>query len=200
MFRRSETTHRRLYRLWVRLSSLEIIMQKGWDIHQSSSGDIPSDKCLGVGETFFPINKLQSDTVCSLFRFWGTQQLGTVRDKTREQKNCEPGSKAAIPALLCPAVWESMWGMIIPFGSVTQIAAGTCFLLALHLSCSYTEYTCKQVYHPRWELELHNIFWRIRKRIHKGNQKVKRSQKHINVICQLIHTKQTCWKKNQLSL
>lgn len=74
------------------------------------------------------------------------------------------------------------------------------FLLPLHLSCSYTEYTCKQVYHPRWELELHNIFWRIRKRIHKGNQKVKRSQKHINVICQLIHTKQTCWKKNQLSL
>lgn len=127
MFRRSETTHRRLYRLWVRLSSLEIIMQKGWDMHQSSSGDIPSDKCLGVGDTFFPINKLQSDTVCSLFRFWGTQQLGTFRDKTREQKNCEPGSKAAIPALLCPAVWESMWGMIIPFGSVTQIAAGTCF-------------------------------------------------------------------------
>lgn len=140
MLRRSETMRRHLYRLWVRLSSLEIIMQKGWNIHQSSSGDTPSDKCLGFGIFFFPINKLHSAIVHPLFWFWGTQQLVIWRDKTRKQKNCEPGSKAAIPTLLCPAMWESMWGMIIPFGSVTQIAAGICFPdSCFHFTSAHTQ-------------------------------------------------------------
>lgn len=119
--------------------------------------------------------------------------VGYLQRQDRAADKLGARSKAAIPAFPCPAVWESMWGMIIPLGRVTQIAAGICIPgSCFHFtSPPHAEQHLQAHLSPLLRAQVLWYFRRIKKSIHKRNQKVKKSQKYVNVTCEFIHTKQT---------